>query len=331
MTHGSKFLMGCFTAVFTLAALTLVPLQAVSAAEAGPAAVVNGTAISRDAFDRQMNGVRQSLVQSGRLLNDVQLRDVKKRVLEGLIDREVLYQAAAAKGFKGDSKAVEDRLADLRGRFDTQEAYTKALKTMNLTEDILRRELTQNSAIEQFIDKELSKGISVSDAEAEAFYKERHELFERPERVHARHILAAVAPDAPESEKKAAREKIAEAQKRLQKGDDFATVASEMSDCPSREKGGDLGFFGRGQMVKPFEKAAFALKPGQTSDVVETQFGYHLIQVMEKKPAETVPFAKVKETIAEHLKKEKVKKVVEDFVSKTKTQAKIERTPVDEL
>lgn len=326
MTQLRRFALLCLVAT-----LAFLPADPAAAADAGPAAVVNGTAISRDAFDRQMNGVRQSLLQSGHLLNDVQLRDVKERVLESLIDREILYQASTAKGYKGDSQAVEARLADLKGRFDTPEAYTEALKGMNLTEASLRQELLQNSAIEQFIDKDLSRGVTVSDAEAEAFYKERHELFERPERVHARHILAAVAPDASEADKKAARKKIADAQKRLQKGEDFAAVASEMSDCPSREKGGDLGLFGRGEMVEPFEKAAFALEPGRTSDVVETQFGYHLIQVTEKKPAETVPFADVKDTIVDHLQKQKVKKAVEQFIGEAKSKAKIERTPVDEL
>lgn len=314
-----------------MGSISAMAAEAAKDTEKKPAATVNGKAISRAQFDRQMNGVRQRLLQSGHLLSDVELRDVKTRVLESLIDRELLFQESQKKGYKGDAKAVDEQVAQFKKRFETPEAYQQALKSMNLTENSIRDELLKNSAIDQLVQDRFAKGITVSDDETKAFYTERHDLFERPERIHARHILVSVKPDASAEDKKAARKKIDDLKARIKKGEDFAAVAGSNSDCPSKERGGDLGFFARGQMVKPFEDAAFSLAPGAVSDVVETDFGYHLIQVIEKKPQETVPYEEVRPTINEHLQKQKMQQKVEEFLTQAKKDAKITRTAVDEL
>lgn len=320
------------SAILSLASWTLGwAVEAGKDAEKKPAATVNGKAITRAQFDRQMSGVRQRLQQSGRLLSDVELRDVKTRVLESLIDRELLYQESQKRGVKGDAKAVDAQLAQFKQRFETPAAFEEALKSMNLTENIIREELLKNSAIDQLVQERFGKVVDVSDAEAKAFYNERHELFEQPERVHARHILVSVKPDASAEEKKAAKKKIDDLKARIKKGEDFATLAGAQSDCPSKERGGDLGYFARGQMVKPFEDVAFSLQPGEVSDVVETDFGYHLIQVIEKKPQETIPFDDVHAKISEHLQKQKMQQKVEEFLTQAKKDAKITRAAVDEL
>ncbi len=150
-------------------------------------------------------------------------------------------------------------------------------------------------------------------------------LFKQPEQVRASHILIKVEPQADESQKAAARKKIQKIQQRLQKGEDFAALAEEFSQCPSSAKGGDLGYFRRGQMVKPFEEAAFALKPGEVSDVVETKFGYHLIKVIEKKSETTIAFEDIKDRLEQYLKQEKVQKEVSLYAQKLKEKAKVER------
>jgi peptidyl-prolyl cis-trans isomerase C len=111
-----------------------------------------------------------------------------------------------------------------------------------------------------------------------------------PEQVHARHILVKVDPKADATQKAAARKKIEDIQKQLKNGEDFSELAKKASDCPSNAKGGDVGYFGRGQMVKPFEDAAFSLKPGEVSGIVETEFGLHLIKVMDKKPEKIMDY-----------------------------------------
>jgi len=99
-------------------------------------------------------------------------------------------------------------------------------------------------------------------------------------RVHARHILVAVPANAPVATKAEARQKMERIRAELLAGRDFAAVAREYSDCPSKEQGGDLGTFSHGQMVKPFEDAAFAQKAGEIGPIIETEFGFHIIQVL---------------------------------------------------
>jgi hypothetical protein len=132
--------------------------------------------------------------------------------------------------------------------------------------------------------------------------EERRGELDTPEQVRARHILVAVDAAADPAAKAAARAKIEAAKKRIEAGEDFAAVAREMSDDPgSKQNGGDLGFFKRGAMVKPFEEAAFSLEPGKLSDVVETPFGYHLIRVEEKKAAAQLPYSEASARVAQEL------------------------------
>jgi peptidyl-prolyl cis-trans isomerase D len=155
--------------------------------------------------------------------------------------------------------------------------------------------------------------LSVSDEEARALlerepervrkaYDERRSEFEQPERVRARHLLIRIPEEAgPEAVEKA-RVRAEEARKRIQEGADFADVALEVSDDQgSKQQGGDLGFFPRGRMVKPFEDAAFSLEVGQLSDVVRTVHGFHVLRVEEKRAAESTPFEEVDERLARDL------------------------------
>ncbi len=130
-------------------------------------------------------------------------------------------------------------------------------------------------------------------------YDKRKDEFDKPEQVRARHILIRKGEDESEEE---ARARIDAARARVEAGEDFALVATELSEDPgSKERGGDLDFFGRGRMVKEFEDVAFSLEPGVLSDVVESSFGYHVIQVEEKKAAELVTFEQAREQIARDL------------------------------
>jgi peptidyl-prolyl cis-trans isomerase C len=115
-------------------------------------------------------------------------------------------------------------------------------------------------------------------------------------------------------------------QARLKKGEDFSELAKKSSDCPSAPRGGDLGFFPRGQMVPAFENSAFALKSGDVSDIIETQFGYHLIKVTDKKAPGTLTFDESKERIAQYLKQEKATDKVSKFIEELKSKAEIKMT-----
>ncbi len=146
--------------------------------------------------------------------------------------------------------------------------------------------------------------------------------------VRVRHILVKVDESASEKEKKAAKKKAESILKKIKSGEDFAKLAAEVSDDPgSKQKGGELGFFPRGRMVKPFEDAAFALKPGKVSGLVKTQYGYHIIEVEEKKAAGIQSFEDVQESIRQKLSQDQTKAKVVEFIEKAMKDAKVEIHP----
>jgi len=149
---------------------------------------------------------------------------------------------------------------------------------------------------------QLTAFLAEREEEARTLYSQRASVYDVPEQVQARHVLLKLTPDADEAATAETEARAHEVLKRLQDGEDFATVASEASDDPgSKNSGGDLGLFGRGQMVKPFEDVAFALEPGELSDIVRSDFGFHIIRVEKHNAAKQTPFEEVREELASEL------------------------------
>ena len=271
----------------------------------GAVATVNGVTITQDDFDKEMARVRSQFARSGRSLRESQLPDIKNRVLETLINRELLYQESQNKGIKVEDAEVNQQVDILKKRFPKEDEFKAALLEMKISEAELKSQIRKGMAIQQFVDKDLVQDVKVSQKEVKDFYKNNPDMFKQSEQVKASHILIKVDTQADKSAKDQANKKIKEIQKKLEDGEDFAGLAKEYSEGPSNVNGGDLGYFERGRMVKPFEDAAFKLKPGEVSGMVETPFGYHLIKVVDKKPESVVSYENAKERIAQYLEQEK--------------------------
>jgi peptidyl-prolyl cis-trans isomerase C len=200
-----------------------------------------------------------------------------------------------------------------------------ALTQMNLSEAEVRAQIERGLAIRELINQQITNKITVSEAQTKAYYDSNPQMFKQPEQVKASHILIKVDAGAVEAQKKEARQKIENVQQKVKNGDDFAQLAKEYSEGPSKTRGGDLGYFQRGQMVKPFDDAAFSMKKDEVSGIVETRFGYHIIKVYDKKPAQTLAYADVKERLSERIKQEEVEKQATEYISQLKKDAKIEK------
>jgi peptidyl-prolyl cis-trans isomerase C len=309
--------------------IALAILSALSAAVASEVpsethvAEVNGTAISKRMYDFELNQLKQRLQQQGRMISESQMPQLEKNTLENLINRELLFQESLEKGVAVPAEKVADRMAALKKQFPNDAEFQKALQEIDLTESEIQSRIEKALAIEELVSREVVGKIEIDEAEKKAFYDDNPRFFRQPEQIKASHILIKVEDPADESQKKAAKQKIERVQQELEAGGDFAELAKEYSEGPSNEKGGDLGFFGRGQMVKPFEDAAFALKPGETSEIVETQFGYHLITVTEKQPERTIAYEEVQDKIAEHLQQQRTDQEVQTYLQKLRSTAEI--------
>lgn len=294
------------------------------------AAVVNGSVITQADLKREMAGAQRRLSGMGKPLDDSQLVEIRKKAIERLIERELLYQESQKKGIKVDEAAVNEQLETLKKRFPSEAELKNALTKMNMSEANVKSQFARGMAIQKFIDNELVQKITVSDKEIKTYYDSNPDFFRQSEQVRASHILIKVDPQAEESQKAEARKALEKIQLKLKEGDDFSALAKESSQCPSSAKGGDLSYFKRGQMAKPFEDEAFALKPGEVSDIVETMFGYHLIKVVDKKPKSMIPYQDVKDRLGQYLKQEKARKEVSLYLEKLKQEAKIERFLAEE-
>jgi len=287
-------------------------------------AVVNGIAINRSSLDREVSLYKERSASQGQPLSAEQMGKAKSAILDRLVEGELLYQESKKQGIRVEAKEIDDRINELRKRFPNDAEYKSAISKMGISEAEIRTQMERGLAINQLIKIQITDKIVVSDEESKAFYDSRPELFKQPEQVKASHILIKAAQDADEAQKKEARKKIEAVQKKLKGGQDFAALAREFSEGPSAPRGGELGYFGRGQMVPAFETVAFAMKPGEVSDIVETRFGYHLIKVEDKKSAGTVSYTEVKGQLDDHLKKQKGQQEIDKFVNGLKKDAKIE-------
>jgi peptidyl-prolyl cis-trans isomerase C len=286
-------------------------------------AIVNGTAITQTDLDNELIVIKKRFMEQGRAITDAQLKGISGAVIETLINRELLFQQSQKMGIAVKDEEVLNQLIKMKEGFPSEAEYQKKISEMNMSESAIKAQINRALVIRELINKEVADKVEVSDEEAKEFYDSRPQDFKQPEEVNARHILIKVDQNAEETEKAKSKKEIKEIQKKLKNGEDFADLAKEYSQGPSGPKGGALGYFKRGQMVKPFEDAAFALDTNEVSDIVETTFGYHLIKVVDKKPESTIDYEVIKPRIVEYLKQEKTKKEMGLYVEKLRNDAEI--------
>lgn len=279
---------------------------------------VNGVDIPSAELERAIRNLEANV---GQQVPAERRSEIYRGILDQLIDQRLLELEAASRNIKATDAEIAAGIDQMRKQAPSAEAFAKALASRKLTEADLRAEARQRLSVDKLLTTEVEPKAAVTEADIADFYKKNPQFFMQPEAVRASHIL--LKADTPEA-KTAARAKAEELLKQIKGGADFAALAKQHSNDGSAASGGDLGFFPRGQMVKPFEDAAFALKPGEVSNVVESEFGYHIIKSGEHRDARTVPLAEVSDRIAQALRQQKQQQLAQEFVQSLKSKAKVE-------
>jgi len=260
-------------------------------------ASVNGKNISRDE------------------LNDVLLKQYGQQALNSLISQKVIELEAQKQNIKVSENEIQKELENYYDSYGGQKDFLQTLEENGFTLDDIKKDLTLNIKMKKL----LKTRISVTDEEAKAYFEENKATFATEKQVKASHILV-------ETE-----EKANEIKEKLANGEDFAKLAKENStDTMTKENGGDLGFFGNGQMVKEFEEAAFSLNVGEISPPVKTKYGYHIIKVEEKTDAQEANYEKSKNEIKDILFDQKSQAEYETWMQELYGQYKIENFLVKE-
>ncbi len=290
----------------------------------GPVAMVNGAPVPREAFNRVFV---QTLERYQRAQHDVKpaLRErLKDNIVQRLVEQAIIEQRAKKMEVALDPGEVEASWQQHKSRYGSEEAFTAFLERAGTTAEDVRETFAHN-ALREALFSRVAAGVEVTDEEIKSFYEENRSRYDEPEMVRASHILLRVPPDATDAMKSAVKAKAetirAEAVKPKA---DFGALAREHGEDPTRERGGDLGFFPKGRMVKAFEDAVWKLKPQQVSKVVETQFGFHIVKKLEHKPASRKQLGDVAEQIAAALEAKKKSEAVRNAMAEWRAEAKIE-------
>lgn len=300
--------------------------QSVSAAPPSPpaqqvAAQVNGKTITYQELNNEF--LARTKAHFDRVQDNPQALQVRKQILEEMITEELLAQQAERQKMLVAPELVDDQLKSIRARFPSEEAFTQALSSSGLTPERLKANIKKGLLRQQLITKEVIEKVPVSPKEAETFFNEHKDDYVQEEEVHARHILIVVAPDASPEDDQKAKDRAKPVLARAKRGEDFAKLATEYSEGPTKARAGDLGYFGRGKMLKPFEEAAFKLKVGEISDPVRTQFGYHIIKVEGRREAKRLSFTEAKDQVREDLTREKTLARYQEYLKGLRQKAKI--------
>jgi peptidyl-prolyl cis-trans isomerase C len=286
---------------------------------------VNGLKITEGEVGQETKLMMQQM--SGRM-DPAQLQsmgpEIRQHAVTNIVNRTLLRQAADREGMTVTKAEEQVRIDEIKANFPDSAAFNAQLENSGLTMEGFKKEIVYSIKIESLIEKMTSGLPKPTEADAREFYDSNTEQFVSAERIKASHILIKVAPEDTDMMKAEKRKKIEEIRARLVRGEDFAKVAAENSECPSSASGGDLGFFSRGQMIRPFEDAAFSLKTGVLSEIVETTFGFHVIKITDRESATTTAFAEVKSNIVEYLGNMRKQQEVEKYIGALRDLAKIE-------
>jgi peptidyl-prolyl cis-trans isomerase C len=301
------------------------------------AVTVNGVDINESQVEAQLKPQLQKIAaQLPPTLIEQYKKQLRPQVLEKMIIEQLLDEKVKAAKIVITDEEVTERIKELASQqqpplsMEDLKALIEA-SGKNFDEWKKQMQFSKRLAYQKFMETQWAGKINVTEDEVKKYYSENKSDFETPEQVRVSHIL--ITPDTkdpnadPNKAKATAKAKAEDLLKQIKGGADFAELARANSNCPSSKQGGDLGFFPKGQMVPAFEEVAFALKPGQVSDVVETQFGYHIIKLMDHKDPNVISFEQAKDDIKNMLTQNKQADFAEKYVNSLKAEAKIVYPP----
>lgn len=317
----------CISVTFVLALLVIGSANAVESGEPEEpaAAVVNGERVSMSVLDANIQAVigRNPELRAGE--NLARLRKMRRDILNDLIDQELVIQEGRKAGLNPRDIEIDTELAKIKQRFPSENSFQQALEQQKLTAEKLRKVIERALIGKKVLDIKVKPTAKlVTDEDISVFYEGNKKIFAEQEEVKVSHILIKVAPDADEQAKADAKSEIQVILEKARNGEDFAELAKKHSQCPSAPEGGNLGYFTRGRMVKPFEDAAFSLEKGQISEIVETQFGYHIILGVDKKPEMQSKLEEVSEEIRKILYEKEVDTALKKWLEPVREKATIE-------
>ncbi|HIE86994.1 MAG TPA: hypothetical protein EYG52_00030 [Pseudomonadales bacterium] len=299
--------------------------QSAFAGSAGVAATVQGKDISEAKIQTSIDYYMQSQgADITELLDPNRYKEIRENVLDVLIGQQLLWSAAQKDNVIAQDGEVKTAFDEYQAQFENSEQFTLKLTESGFNEESFQENLKQQISAKKWLQEKVISTITVTETEIHEFYQQNESRFKHPEQVRTRHILTKVSPEVTEVEMQRAMTRMTAIKQELDSGADFETLAKQKSEDSSAVKGGDLGYFERGALVKSYEDVAFSLAPGETSNIFQSSFGLHIVKMIDKKPAVNQLEPDVKDRIAAYILKDKADLAVDEKIISLKQAATIE-------
>lgn len=286
-------------------------------------AVVEGKEIKKEELEQALATVLAGQGIPADQLPAAQKAEGYKMLLNELVLEKLVSSRASAVEVKDEQ--VDARIEQIKARFPSPEAFEEQLKKAGQTVAKLREDVTTSIRQQEWVESQVKDAPQATDKDAEEFFQKNPQQFEKAEQVRASHILVALQKDAEEAvvaEKKKAAEAIVA---RVKAGEAFDKLAAELSEDPSaKQNAGDLNFFTKEQMVPEFSQAAFSMQKGDLSDPVRSQFGFHVIQVTDRKDGEKMTLESVKPQLLIFLNRQKHDQEVQKLLQNVREKADVQ-------
>ena len=292
------------------------------------AAKVNSEIITLSAIEERAELLRQKYVGAPISISE---QDLLKDALNMIIEERLQIQEGKKYGFIVDEYAIDAAVEDIKKKNNLADGQLQEmLKREGRTLESYKNHIRDQILVSKITQFEIGNRVKVSEKSIIKYYKKNQKEFWEEGKVKTRHILFISERGSSENRRRAKLRQAKKVLSEIRKGSDFSKLAIKYSEDVSASSGGDVGFVKRGKMVREFEEAVFSLKPGQISDIVETEYGYHIIKVDEVLPGKTLTLKDVKNRIHKILSMQKQKQVYDDWINELKKSAFIEVTLFDE-
>jgi peptidyl-prolyl cis-trans isomerase C len=252
------------------------------------------------------------------------IKGMERRALDKVIAQELLSQESKDLKVEDIEKKVDEETQKLKRKYKNEKNFKSYLKSKNLTEDALRATLKKNIYIDRYLKEKGIRNPVIPEEEIRSYYEDTKEEYRREEYIKASHIVILVDENAPQEKKDEAHRKAEKIWKEIMDSKDFAGLARKYSEDGKAPSGGDLGYIEKGFMPPEFDAVAFSMKKDEISEVVRTKYGFHIIKVVDKKPAGIAPLSEVKDFITRYLQMELSRKKLASHMKELKEKAKIE-------
>lgn len=290
---------------------------------------VNGVGITVGQVDRAVNSyIPQAVFHQS--VSDEKIVNYRRQALQTLILNEILYQEAGKRGMKATDEDVDAKLKDVKEKYKGEARFEEVLKSNNLTLSDYRSMLARDLLVEKVNEVGYGTPPVVTDEDVEKYYTGNKERFMEPEKVKVSHILIKVNPSSSRQQFEELVKKAEMILKKVQEGEDFAALAREFSEDPSKEQGGDLGYVHRGRFEPEFEAAAFSMAEGEVRGLIRTIYGFHVLKVEAKTAPRQVEFAEIRDKLKKNLAEEASDKARRDWLQQLWDKATIEYFNVTE-